>query len=139
MSARGQALVETALVLPLLLFLAFGVLGVARVTQARMEVSDVAREAARAGAMASTPGDALDAAMSRSQAVAAADHLDRRRLRVTADLGQFQPGGIVQVGASYDVSLADLPFFVGITISVASVHRERIDPYRSRVPPAGRP
>lgn len=133
MTARGQALVETALVLPLLLFLAFGVLAVARITQARMEVSAVAREAARAAAMAGTPGGALDAATSRSQAVAVADHLDRRRLHVTADLGRFRPGGTVEVEASYDIALADLPFFAGLTVSVASIQRERIDPYRSGV------
>src|SRR5207249_11812615 len=50
--SRGQALVETALVIPMLLLLALGVVGVGRVVQAQLAVSAAAREAARAGALA---------------------------------------------------------------------------------------
>jgi Flp pilus assembly protein TadG len=129
---RGQALVEIALVLPLLLFLAFGVLGIARIAQARMEVSAVAREMARAGAMAGTPGDALDAALSRGEAVAVADGLTNGTLERSVDLGRFAPGGEVQAVATYEVSLADLPLLRGVRVRVASHHLERIDLYRSR-------
>lgn len=44
---EGQALLETALALPVLLVLVFGVVGAGRLTEAKMEVSAVAREAAR--------------------------------------------------------------------------------------------
>ena len=51
-----------ALVVPLLLLLAFGVVGVGRVGQARLGVSAVAREAARAAALADSPAEARRAA-----------------------------------------------------------------------------
>ena len=50
----GQAIVELALVLPVLLLLTMGVLGVGRITQAHMAVRAVAWEAARAAALAPT-------------------------------------------------------------------------------------
>src|SRR5262249_49726003 len=55
---RGQALVELALVVPLLILLAVSVLGLSRVLQARMGVVGVAREAARAAALAQSPAEA---------------------------------------------------------------------------------
>jgi Flp pilus assembly protein TadG len=130
---NGQALVETALVLPLLLFLGIGVVGVARITQARLAVDAVAREAARAGAMAASPSDAASAALGRGLAIADADHLDRQNLHLAVDVGQFRPGGTVQAEARYDVSLADLPFFRGLVVPLAGAHQEFVDPYRSRV------
>ena len=54
--SRGEALLETALVLPLLLLLAFGVVGAGRVTQARLGVSAASREAARATVGRGTSG-----------------------------------------------------------------------------------
>src|SRR3712207_4368354 len=67
----GQALVETALVLPVLLLLAFGVVGATRLTQARMEVSAVAREAARAAALTDGAADATSQGLARGREVAA--------------------------------------------------------------------
>jgi len=46
---RGQAAVELALALPLLLLVVFGLLGAGRLTATIVSVSAVAREAARAG------------------------------------------------------------------------------------------
>ena len=131
---RGQALVETALVLPLLLFLAFGVIAVGRITQAQMGVSAVAREAARAGALANAPGEALDQALSRGQTVARGYNLTNGSLKLSVDVGQFDPGGTVQASARYTVSFNDLPLLGWARISVASTHGERIDLYRSRWP-----
>lgn len=132
---RGQALVEAALVLPLLLMLAFGVIGVSRVTRAQMGVDAVAREAARAGALAGNPSDALTRATTRAQDVAAGYHLTNGSLRVTVDLGSFARGGDVRAAVQYTVSLGDLPLFGWLQVRVASAHVERIDIYRSRWPP----
>ena len=52
---RAQAVLELALVLPLLLLLAFGAVGVGRVIQAQMALSAVAREAARQAALSPLP------------------------------------------------------------------------------------
>jgi Flp pilus assembly protein TadG len=135
-ASRGQALVETALVLPILLFVAFAVNGVGRVTQAQMGVSAVAREAARAGALANDPATALSLALSRGQAVGNGYGLTDGSLQVSVDVGQFGPGGQVQASATYIVSVGDLPLLAWASVPVASRHTEMIDLYRS-VWPAG--
>lgn len=130
--SRGQALVETALVLPLLLVLSFGVIGVGRVTQARMGVDAVAREAARAAAMSSDLGSALSEGTTRGQAVAAGYNLANGTLQLVVDVGQSDPGGEVQASAAYTVSFGDLPLLGWAQVPASSVHAERIDLYRSR-------
>src|SRR5207244_11466380 len=54
----GQAAVELALALPLLLLVVFGLLGAGRLTATIVSVSAVAREAARAGALGTSSADA---------------------------------------------------------------------------------
>ena len=61
-SARGQALVELACGLSVILMLVFGLIGVARVTSALLGLTAVTREAARVGARAPDAATAFDAA-----------------------------------------------------------------------------
>lgn len=129
---RGQALVETALVLPILLILAFGVVGVGRLTEARMGVDAVAREAARSAALASDPASALSQGTARGRAVATGYGLTNGTLQLSVDVGQFERGGQVQASASYTVSFNDLPLLSWAQATVSSVHFERLDLYRSR-------
>ena len=136
---RGQALVETALVIPILLILAFGVVAIGRVTQAQMGVDGVAREAARAAALANGPGQASSGGLARGQEVAAGYHLGNGSLQLTVDPGSFERGGDVQASARYTVSLGDLPLLGWAHVTVASTHSERIDLYRSLWPSEGAP
>ena len=129
---RGTALIETALVLPLLLFVAFGVIGVGRVTRAQMAIDAVTREAARSAALASDPQSALSQGLARAQAVASEDGLASSSLRLVLDVGQFMRGGQVEASASYPVTFGDLPLLSWAQVTVTSVHVEPIDPYRSR-------
>lgn len=129
---RGTALIETALVLPLLLFAAFGVIGVGRVTRAQMAVDAVTREAARSAAMASDPESALNQGLARAQAVAREDGLATSSVRLVLDVGQFARGGQVEASARYPVAFGDLPLLSWAQVTVTSVHVEPIDPYRSR-------
>ena len=131
---RGQALVETALVLPLLLMLAIGVVGIGRLTSARMGVDAVVREAARAAAEANDAGSALNQGVARGQQVAAGYGLTDGTLQLGVDVGQFAPGGAVEASASYTVSFGDLPLLGWAQVTVRSSHVERIDIYRSRWP-----
>lgn len=131
---RGSALVETALVVPLLLTLALGLVGVARVTQAQMGVSAVAREAARAGALASTPDDALLRGTDRCREVADGYGLRNGTLHCAVDPAGLVRGGVVRAAASYEVALDDLPLMGWIRVAVASSQVEVVDPYRSRWP-----
>lgn len=129
---RGSALVETALVTPLLLLLALGVVGIGRVTRAQMGVSAVARETARAAAMADIPGEAAARGLSRGREVATGYHLTNGSLQLAVDSGGLVRGGPVRARARYEVSLGDLPLLSWARVAVASNHVERTDLYRSR-------
>ncbi|CCF85419.1 TadE family protein [Nitrolancea hollandica] len=135
----GQALVELALVIPVLLLLAFGVLGVGRVLQAKLAVSATAREAARAATMADSAPTALTAGLSRGETAAAGYGLGNGSLEVVVDPGQFERGGQVRAMAHYTVTLDDLPLLGWVRVPVASDHVERIGLYRSRRSRGGTP
>jgi len=135
----GQALVEVALVIPILLLLAFGVVAVGRVTDAQMGVSAVAREAARAAALANNPGEAASRGVTQGQEVAAGYHLGDGSLQLAVNAGSFTRGGTVQASAHYTVSLGDLPLLGWAHITVGSTHLERIDLYRSFWPAGATP
>lgn len=129
----GQAIVELALVLPVLLLLTMGVLGVGRITQAHMAVRAVAWEAARAAALAPTSTAAAEQGLAAGLAVADAYHLQRAALQLTVDGSDFRRGGDVNAVARYDVSLADVPMLGRTGAEVQSQHREPVDPYRSGI------
>ena len=127
------------MVIPLLLLLAFGAIGVGRLTQAQMGVSAVAREAARAGALANSTAEALARGTARGQEVASGYQLSNGSLRVTVESGGFARGDQVRAAVRYEMVLTDLPLLGWVRIPVASDHVERIDLYRSRWPGTGDP
>jgi len=129
---RGQALVETALVVPLLLTLAFGVVAAGRVAHGQMAVGAVAREAARAAALADTAANARSRGIAHGRDVGAGYGLDDGSLEVRVEPGAFNRGGEVRASARSDVSLEDLPLLSWARVPVSSEHVERIDAYRSR-------
>ncbi len=128
----GQALVETALVIPLLLSLALGVVGVGRVVQAQMGVSAVAREAARSAALANSPRAAADAGLVRGRDVAAGYGLTNGSLELQVEPGALARGGLVRATARYEVALGDLPLMGWLRVPLSSSQAEPVDPYRSR-------
>lgn len=136
---RGQALVELALVIPILFLLGFGVVAVGRVTDAQMGVSAVAREAARAAALTNDPTAAGSQGLERGREVAAGYHLGDGSLQLTVSAGDFNRGGTVQASARYTVALADLPLLGWAQLTVSSTHLERIDLYRSFWGPGAAP
>ncbi len=131
-SQAGQALIETALVVPMLLVLALGVIGIGRVTQAQLAVSATAREAARAGALADDVGQAKERGRARGEEVAKGYGLTGGSFTLTVDPGSFERGGHVRASARYEVALDDLPLLGWARVPLASEHVERIDLYRSR-------
>ena len=107
---RGNALVETALVLPVVLVLALGVVMAGRVVQAKLGVQAAAREAARAMAEATSPWDGRRGAGTlRGTSAATAHGLSPSRFSLYVDNGGFWRGGTVRAAAWYWVRLADLP------------------------------
>jgi TadE-like protein len=150
-TSRAQALVEAALVVPLLLLVAFGGIGVGRLVQARMALSAATREAARATALAPMPSagshseqprrEAEQAGAAEGERVARGYGLTDARVEVRAD--PFEPGGWVTASALYTVNEKDLPLiravfaplFQGRGIVLQAEHIERIDRYRSLAAP----
>jgi hypothetical protein len=131
----AQAVVELALALPVVLGLVFGTVGVSRLVQTRSAVIAVAHEAARAGALASSPPEAIDRMRQRAALVAPGLGLDTSKLVLGWDLSHFnnEPGR-VEATVEYPVDLGDLPV-VGTVLStrVRAAHVEWIDPFRSGI------
>jgi hypothetical protein len=133
----AQALVETALVLPLVLVLLFGTVALSRLVQAQTAIIAVAHESARAGALARSPDDAVDRMRRRMELVAAGLGLDSRALSFDWDVSRFAAvRGQVMTTVRYTVDLHDLPL-LGWTASptVQAQHVEWVDPFRSGVMP----
>jgi hypothetical protein len=144
-SARGQALVELACGLPVILLLVFGLLGVARVTTGLLGLTAVTREAAQVGARAPDAATAYEWAVARGQQVAAEYgfggvllDVDTSNFDVQSGPGVFVPGEI-RVRADATVDLSDVPLVAWAQIQVPLERRfaEVVDPYRSAPPPQG--
>jgi len=128
----GEAMVETAIAVPVLLLLVFGVVAIGRITDAKVAVQAAAREASRTLAVApseeqGTP-DALDAGL----AVASGYGLAEERLTIDVDANGFVRGGEVSADVSYSVPLSDLPLLNFFEVEVSSSHTEQVELYRSR-------
>ena len=132
---RGQALVETAIALPIILLIVFGVLGVARLNNTLMAVTATAREAARAAVLAPDADAAWDWGTSRGQQVAAEYGLDTssQAFLLDVDVSSFEWWGEVRASATYVVTLGDIPLirWAAISIPLHRSHAEVLDPYRS--------
>lgn len=144
-SARGQALVELACGLSVILVLVFGLLGAARVTSALLGLTAVTREAARVGARAPDAATAFDWALARGDQVAAEYGLggvlldvDTSSFELQSGAGVFVPGEI-RVRANTTIDLSDVPLVAWAQVRVPLERRfaEVVDPYRSAPPPHG--
>lgn len=128
----GQALVEAALVIPVLLLLAFGVVMAGRVSHTKIAVQAAAREASRALATAPSEQEGIAEALDAARSVAEGYGLSQDGLTVTVESNGFQRGGTATAEVTYRVPLGDLPLLNRVEVTVSSSHSERIDLYRSR-------
>lgn len=128
----GQALVEAALVLPVLLVVIFGVVMAGRVVHAKIAVQAAAREASRVLATAPSEYQGLAESSERARAVAEGYGLSGDRLSVRTDANGFARGGTAVAEVTYSVPLSGLPLLNLGDVTVSSTHSERIDLYRSR-------
>ena len=127
--ARGQAAIEAALVLPLILLLVLGVFAVGVVGRTDSALLAVAQEAARAAATSTTASEAAAHGVARGQQVA-----DGYRLggaTVTVNASDFRPGGQVRADATVTVSLIGISVFGPTRITLHHQHVEPVDPYRN--------
>lgn len=99
---RGQALVELALVLPVLLLILFGIVEFGRIFHAYLVIANAARVGAREGAITNDNTDIRDAVRT------AADHsLDLSRLSITIspDPANRNKGDSLTVEVDYNVKV----------------------------------
>ena len=129
---RGVALVEAALVLPVLLVVVFGVVAAGRVVQAKIAVQAAAREASRTLATAPSEAVGLADSMAAGQSVAEGYGLSSDRLTVETTSNGFTRGGTASAVVSYNVSLSGMPLLGALDVVVSSTHTDRIELYRSR-------
>ena len=109
---RGQATVEAALVLPLVVLLLLAVVQVGLLVRAEVLVTHAAREAARSAAVDSDPEAAARAAKGSTT-------LDPHRMSVNVK-GRDGPGSRVQVEVTYSAA-TEVPL-VGALIGDVTVH-----------------
>jgi Flp pilus assembly protein TadG len=109
---RGQATVEAALVLPLVVLLLLSVVQVGLLVRAEVLVTHAAREAARAAAVDADPDAPVKAATS-------ATTLDAGRMQVNVH-GRDGPGSRVQVEITYTAP-TDVPL-VGALLGDVTLH-----------------
>jgi hypothetical protein len=139
----AQALVEGALVIPLLMLMVFGGVSVGRLIQARMALSAATREAARATALADMPNarrtnddearrEAIEDGERHGRGVARDYGLNGAEFNVTVD--RFEPGGWVTAEGRYEVNMFGRDLF-GTAVQMHASHVERIDRWRSLSPP----
>ena len=126
---RGQALVEAAMVLPLMLVLVLGVFAVGVLGRTDAALLAVSQEAARAAATASDPAEAAAHGVARGTQVA--DGYRLQGTTVTVDARDFRPGGRIRADATVRVSLAFIPIFGSSELTLHHQHAEPVDPYRN--------
>jgi len=127
------------MVMPLLLMLGFGAVGVGHLVRLHMAVDAVAREAARAATLAPLPlnppdANADNAARDLGQRVGrdTADAYGLANTRIQVDAHNFQQGSWVTADVRFTPDAHDLPYLHWAGVTFHAVHREQVDRYRSR-------
>lgn len=100
---RGQALVEFALVLPVLAILVVSIAQLGFLLNAYLEVTDAARVGARKASVSRTDGGGAAAAIAAARE--STSHLDEDELDVTVTPQPWEKGSPIEVRVSYPVSL----------------------------------
>ncbi len=113
---KGQAVVETALAIPVLLAMVWGVMGFGRLYTAQLAITNASREGARLGALGKTPSK-IDLAV-RQYLGGAAIASD---VRVAVQGAGGQAGDLVRVAVTAPVSnpvpVPGLPPTIGLSAS----------------------
>jgi len=122
---RGQALVELALVVPVLLTLVLGVVEFGRLFSAYMTIQHAAREGARLGVLGATDAEII----SRVQANSSALDLALLTVSVTPGYAMRTPGSIMTVSVAYSfrVIVPIINTLLGSTIPVAANVAMRVE------------
>ena len=128
----GQAMVEAAIAVPVLLLLVFGVVAIGRITDAKVAAQAAAREASRTLAVAPSEERGTTDAMEAGHAAAVGYGLAEERLTIDVHANGFVRGGDASADVSYSLPLSDLPLLSFFEVEVSSSHTEQVELYRSR-------
>lgn len=130
-SERGSAALELALLTPVLLVVLLFVVALGRIGSARETVDGAAGAAARAATLASSPQAAVSAARAQALSSLTSSGVSCIATKVTVDVADFVPGGVVSVRVYCQVTLSSavpgLPGSTTLSATGASV----LDRYRS--------
>jgi Flp pilus assembly protein TadG len=128
---RGSAAAELVLVTPFLFLLLLFAVAAGRLVQGKLDVDSAAQQAARAASLARTPAAASAQAQQVAQAALGGQSVSCDPAVVTADTGDFVPGGEVTVTVTCTVRLSDLSLLhVPGTETITSTFTAPIDVYR---------
>lgn len=119
---RGQATVEMALVLPILIWLLIGLVDIARVANATLLLNHAAREAVRLGITGATDTQIVD------RAFATAPTLDLERFTVTiSPVGFRAPGADLTVSLQYNYKVLALMGIMGTDLPLSTQLTARVE------------
>lgn len=104
----GSATVELTLITPLLVALLLFIVAMGRFTEARSDVDDAARDAARAASLARSAGEARLMAEQAAASTLVVGGVTCRTMTVDLDLSDFRPGGNVAADVACVDDLADV-------------------------------
>ena len=127
---RGNAVVELAVLSPIVGVLLAGVAAVAIAVQAQLGLVSVAEEAARAATYASSSAQAVALGQARGQRVAQGYALRNGSLVVTIDATGFAPAGVVRATAHYQLSADQVPLLGLAHLDLEQRHAELVPLYR---------
>ena len=137
---RGSAAAELVLVTPFLFLLLLFAVAAGRLVQGKLDVDSAAQQAARAASLARTPAAASAQATQVAQAALAGQSVSCDPAVITADTGDFVPGGEVTVTVTCTVRLSDLSLLhIPGTETITSTFTSPIDVYRGRALGPGNP
>jgi Flp pilus assembly protein TadG len=126
----GNAIVEMALLAPIVGALLAGLGAMAIVVQAQLGLVAVAEEAARAATYAPSPQQAVSFGRARGQQVGEGYALRNGSLVVTVDSTAFAPGGVVRATAHYQLSASQVPLLGLAHVDLEQRHAEPVPLYR---------
>jgi len=127
----GNAVVELAVLAPVVGVLLAGLAVLAIAVQAQLGLVSVAEEAALAAAHASSPEQAVTVGRERGQRVVALGYALRNgSLDVSIDATGFAPGGVVRATAHYQLSADQVPLLGLARLDLEQRHAEPVPLYR---------
>jgi Flp pilus assembly protein TadG len=125
---EGSAVAEMVIITPVLVILALAMVALGRLVQARLDVDDAAKQAARAASLTRTPYAAQWTATTTGDAALGGVSPACATKSVHVDTAEFRPGGTVTVTVTCTVSMAGLSLVpIGGHESISSSFTEPLD------------